>query len=1052
MKKRGFAMLLAVVLCVGSVSASALAKAEDRAETKAAEGGIPEAEAEVDEEPSPEEEPALETEPVPETEEEPGTESEPGTEAEPETGTDPEPGAEAAPATETETGPETVAEPQPAAVDDIQSLPEKKSTSGILPRMEGTGEHPFPTQRESQLAVTWKNTSLNQTVYSWKSGRTSNDDQKTIDGLVTGDYQVYVSFRGVGYPILFRDGTTYTLQLDWPSGDGVTVRVKGGNSGTVYQEEDKKTVLFTWEVSETGLLSVTIENRMDSFDGNVEFTASVRKDNEAFPDGDPTPAEVSIVKDGRIDEAIEDVITWKVTAVIPRCGDGQSGGEVCAWSLYDEIGQSLTAYGEVENDLSAIQVAMTSAEYPAGMIIPSVEKAGEEDIFAYRLEDGGSKKATLHFLNRCTCEEGHCAEWSDGCGCRYNGTDFCSCWQYIYNATVTFTYTTDISKLLQEEVDKNMTMSIDISNTVVLNRNSLPAATDSDTEYVRRPFVKKETGKPDDRDGIGQYEITFDPHEEDYSWADSITIQDEMDNLTLLADSLTVKAGDTALTRICEAKAFDLDPENDRDGYYSLSRKDVTGRDGKKTGENVTITVWYPTDQVCTVSYEAAVLSYAEEMEGTYSNTVRIGSVQSSVTGSYREGHSGESGSGRSYSMTLKKVDADDQELTLPGAVFEIYRYAVEDGYEKDWLLAVETTGEDGTFTFRSDLSKDILLEEDVLYYLREIKAPEGYQRTDTVYGFIFEVNGYTGSLPDGLEADHVTIGSSGEGGAIHIAMTETNQKETKITRAVKGVKTWEDQENTGSTRPESITVHLQADGEEADSRIITAEDDWAWSFTGLNFYAEDGHAICYTITEDPVEGYETLYHEEDYGITNRRTSPEKGVDTRGDGVYENDGEGVRPGDTVTYQIRFYNYRDGEADVLITDPLDDALDFVSASEDGIYEEETHTVTWTIKSVPARAWGEVTFTAVVNERAVQEGEVKNTALVQIGSDQAFETNTVRNPVPEIPEEQGKAPEAPGKGGAGVKTGDPGHIGLWLALMAAGIAVALAALVRRRKTDR
>ncbi len=1029
MKKRGFALLLAVVLCVGSVSASVLAKAEDREEGETEDESIPEAE------PEPEEEPGREARQEPEAEPAPGTEAE--VKEEPAMETEPEPEAE--PQSEEEADPEdeTAKEPVPA----------KERAGGILPRMTGAGDEPFPVDDIDQLSVVWKD-ALEQTVYSWKKDRdSSNDGQSTIDGLYSGEYTVYVSFREAGMPPRLENGKTYTLQLDWPAGDNVTVRIKGNNSGTAQDEDDKNIDLFDWEVSDTGLLSITILNRKDTLEGELHFTASVSKTGGEYPDGDPNPADPSVVKEGRLDEAISDVITWKFTAVIPRCGDSHSG--VSAWSLSDDIGQSSEHYGEVKNDLSLVQAALVSTEYPGGIPVPSIEKAGEEDTFAYRIEEKDDVYSTVYLLNRCTCEEGDCANWSDGCGCKYKDTGFCSCWHSIYNAEFTFTYSTDISKILQALVDENTTLPVKITNNIALYENADYVTGDQDAESVRRPFVKKETGRPDDRDGIGQYEITFDPHGEDYSWADSITITDELENLALRADSLVVQAGETRLQPVSEEKAYDLDPEADRDRFYSLAQKDVTDPEGKKTGETVTITLWYPTDQGCTVSYEAAVLSYADEPEGTYSNTVRIGSVQYRLAGSYREGHSGESGSGSAYTMTLTKVDAEEPERALPGAVFEIYRYAVEEGYEEDWLLATETTGEDGTFTFHSDLSKGFVLEEDVLYYLREVRAPEGYQRTDTLAGFIFEAEGYTGSLPEGLEWENVTIGTPGAEGGVHIALTETNQKDTKITRDVTGIKTWEDQENAEGLRPESITVRLHADGEEVDSRVVTAEEDWTWSFTGLDFYDGDGRVICYTITEDPVPGYETLYHDEDYGVTNRRWAPEKGVDTRGDGAFENDGEEVHPGDTLTYQIRFYNYRDAEADVIITDPLDDALDFVSASDDGIYEEETHTITWMIPSVPARTWGEVTFTAAVNELAVEEGEAKNTALIQIGNDQAFETNTVRNPVPKSPEE---APEALGGKGPGVKTGDSGNIGLWAALMAAGLAGLLAVLGRRKKTGK
>ncbi len=74
---------------------------------------------------------------------------------------------------------------------------------------------------------------------------------------------------------------------------------------------------------------------------------------------------------------------------------------------------------------------------------------------------------------------------------------------------------------------------------------------------------------------------------------------------------------------------------------------------------------------------------------------------------------------------------------------------------------------------------------------------------------------------------------------------------------SVSGQKMWVDGNNKYETRPESILIRLWADGVEVDSKTVTAEDDWKWSFTGLNKY-EAGVEISYTITEEALEGYET--------------------------------------------------------------------------------------------------------------------------------------------------------------------------------------------------
>ena len=89
---------------------------------------------------------------------------------------------------------------------------------------------------------------------------------------------------------------------------------------------------------------------------------------------------------------------------------------------------------------------------------------------------------------------------------------------------------------------------------------------------------------------------------------------------------------------------------------------------------------------------------------------------------------------------------------------------------------------------------------------------------------------------------------------------------------SVEGSKTWDDASNQDGKRPESIIVRLFADGTEVTSKTVTANDNWSWSFTGLDKY-NSGTEIVYTISEDAVTDYTTVV--DGYNITNTHT-PEK--------------------------------------------------------------------------------------------------------------------------------------------------------------------------------
>ncbi|MBQ6515131.1 MAG: DUF11 domain-containing protein, partial [Clostridia bacterium] len=137
----------------------------------------------------------------------------------------------------------------------------------------------------------------------------------------------------------------------------------------------------------------------------------------------------------------------------------------------------------------------------------------------------------------------------------------------------------------------------------------------------------------------------------------------------------------------------------------------------------------------------------------------------------------------------------------------------------------------------------------------------------------------------------------------------------------------------------------------------------------------------------------------------------------------------VKPDDEITYEISYENYKKVAADIIITDKLDEHVEFVSASEPGT--NVNGTVTWTIKNVEAGKKGTVTLTVKVLESALQSkegpGKVVNggdTATVQVGTDPALKLNTVENPVEDkpVPEKKETAPyEGNGVLGA-VQVGD------------------------------
>ncbi|MBQ1505441.1 MAG: Cna B-type domain-containing protein [Erysipelotrichales bacterium] len=128
------------------------------------------------------------------------------------------------------------------------------------------------------------------------------------------------------------------------------------------------------------------------------------------------------------------------------------------------------------------------------------------------------------------------------------------------------------------------------------------------------------------------------------------------------------------------------------------------------------------------------------------------------------------------------------------------------------WKYTFESTEETQLYKYKEQ-------GKEVEYTVEEKEVPEGY---------VSEVDGYT-----------ITNYLYVEPGEFEI------------------VKIWKDEDNKNNTRPESITVHLFADGVEIGEFEITAEEDWKLGIAGVTKIVGT-REVKFTVTEDPVKGYST--------------------------------------------------------------------------------------------------------------------------------------------------------------------------------------------------
>ena len=132
----------------------------------------------------------------------------------------------------------------------------------------------------------------------------------------------------------------------------------------------------------------------------------------------------------------------------------------------------------------------------------------------------------------------------------------------------------------------------------------------------------------------------------------------------------------------------------------------------------------------------------------------------------------------------------------------------------------------------------------------------------------------------------------------------------TPATTEVKGQKTWDDANNQDGKRPESVTVQLYADGQVVASQVVTAANNWTYSFSNLPQFAK-GKAISYSVQElvdaglDKA-GYRPSY--EAYNITNHYKPEVTTFEVRKVWNDQNDQDKLRPS-----QIQVKLYADGKA-------------------------------------------------------------------------------------------------------------------------------------------
>ena len=218
-------------------------------------------------------------------------------------------------------------------------------------------------------------------------------------------------------------------------------------------------------------------------------------------------------------------------------------------------------------------------------------------------------------------------------------------------------------------------------------------------------------------------------------------------------------------------------------------------------------------------------------------------------------------------------------------------------------------------------------------------------------------------------------------------------------TTSVSGTKTWVDNNNQDKERPENITVNLLANGTEVQDVLVTAENNWSYSFTDLPKYDENNKLIKYTVSEDSVEQYQTTISE--YDITNKYI-PRK-VNKTVIKVWEdgNDADEIRPEEVTVKLYKLENGQEVDVDTQILSESNnwtytwEGLAQRSNGEDIVYgikeidAVEGYTTTYTADNYSNTDTITITNTHVSKNLAIQLHKVDEQGLIITSSEAEFD---------------------------------------------------------------
>ena len=207
---------------------------------------------------------------------------------------------------------------------------------------------------------------------------------------------------------------------------------------------------------------------------------------------------------------------------------------------------------------------------------------------------------------------------------------------------------------------------------------------------------------------LAKYKITINPDEIKMNQGQKFNVVDEFENLRIDYTSITVR---------------------DKEGHDLVASQEVTYN---FKGNKGTFTI--PDKKTIIIQYDAYVIGTGYV---TFKNKISYANYADEKSCS-KDMNSQGTGSASLLSITILKCEEGMTSNKLKGAEFQLFRAS------NDERLGDSTykTDENGTVTIAPGLNEDrFVLYSGTQYYLKEVKAPEGYQCSDTKYYFEIDEN-----------------------------------------------------------------------------------------------------------------------------------------------------------------------------------------------------------------------------------------------------------------------------------------------------------------------